>query len=100
MTLQLSTATTEFVKVRVTARVAGAVVDVTADTVEACLKLLGETPEEADWQPADWETVAAGVYKARLLVTSPAAGEYKAWVRVHHGDEVVARPAPQTVIVY
>lgn len=85
--LIMSRLTTEYVHVPV-ARASGA--DPTGSAVTMCLMPDGQEPFTGDWQSADWETTS-GVFFARLLVTTPAAGLYAMWVRVQLDPEVIVR---------
>lgn len=85
----------EFVKVRVFATEAGAVVDPTSDTVEFAFKDSTAEPEEADWTAGSWES-SSGKYWARILVgpdgdVTLTDGEYHTWIRITGATEAVVR---------
>lgn len=96
--LEISTASTEYVRVQVQAREDGADVDPTGDTAEMAFTT-GGAPQSGDWQTASWETdstVTPTAYYARCLV-GPAgaatltAGLWTVWLRVTDNPEVIVR---------
>jgi hypothetical protein len=98
--VELSTLTTEYVRVPVAAEEDGATVDPTAATVEMAFPAEDVDPVEADWQDASWETVTTSspdTYLARVLVGTGdldlAAGNYDVWVRITSSPETVVRKA-------
>ena len=94
--LTISSLSKEYVRVRVSAREDGVVVNPTADTVEMAFTLLDAAPVGGDWKTAEWETDATtnpDTYYARCLVgpggtVTLAAGTYRIWVRVTDAPEV------------
>ncbi len=103
----MSQFSTEFVKIQVSAADLG--VDTTPvvfGTEMAVIPRSQQTPEEADWRPAEWETIGAGTY-ARILVGADQAnplpivpGEWYVWVRIEASPESVVKRAPGAIVVY
>jgi len=63
----------------------------------------GTTPEQGDWQPAEWDTPTSRGCAARLLV-GPAghnvgAGTWDTWVKVEAGPEIPAFNSGQVNII-
>lgn len=101
--LRISTLDTEYIRVPVAAKEAGAVVDPTGDTVQMAFPLAGVDPVSGDWKTASWET-AGTTYYARCLVgptgdVTLTDGLYDAWVKVTDTPEVVVRKAGQLQVV-
>ena len=95
--LELSTASTEFVKVPVVARIDGLSADPTADVVKlAILPTTTVVPADDDWLDGDWETDVYFGYLARTLIAAGAlaVGTYAVWVRIAHAPEVIVRRSP------
>lgn len=92
--LEMSTASTEYVKIPVIARIAGELADPTADTVSlAILPPTTAAPAGGDWLTGDWETDTDLGYLARTLVTAGdfPAGTYAVWAKVAHDPETIVR---------
>lgn len=95
----LSSLSKEFVKVRVSGRRGGAVIDPTGYTVEFAFTAAATPatePDEADWVVGSWETDATqeNHYHARCLVGPSGAitlanGTHDVWVRF---DDTLERP--------
>lgn len=94
--LTISTASLEYVRVRVSARKSGAVYNPTSDVVSLAFVQAGATPVSGDWKAAVWETdtsnPALPVYRAMCLVgtggtVALAAGTYMVWVKVTDNPE-------------
>lgn len=103
MSMSMSTLSTEYVRVRVSATKNGIAYVPTSDTVAMAFVTPGSTPASGDWKTASWET-AGSVYYAICLVgpggNALAAGTYKVWVKVTDSPEVPARPTADTLTVY
>jgi hypothetical protein len=87
---------TEFVRVPVTATVAGLSYDPTADTVQMAFTTTGD-PGPDDWHSATWETVGS-VSHARCLIGPTGgialpAGTYTVYVRVTDNPEIPVKQA-------
>lgn len=93
----LSSASTEYVRVAVSARENGAVVDPTGNLVRmAFLARREDQPVEDDWVNAAWEVDGAKFY-ARTLVGDGATeldpGSWWVWVQVVDNPEVPVKQA-------
>lgn len=98
--MELSSLSTEYVRVPVAAEDQGVPVNPTGATVEMAFPAEGVDPVTDDWQAAAWETVATttpDTYLARVLVGTGdlnlAAGNYDVWVRVTSSPETVVHRA-------
>lgn len=108
--VEISASSTIYVKVPISARVAGARVDPTSDTVKLAFMRNGATPGVGDLRTGSWETDEVSdpngdIYLARCLVGSGgtgalAVGLYTVWVQVTDNPETVLlkAPAPLRVI--
>lgn len=92
--IDISALSDEYIRMKVYAKESGTVVDPTAFPVEmAVLTTVDASPEELDWQEAEWETSGATFY-ARMMVgpstdTVLVAGDiYKVWVRITATPEI------------
>jgi hypothetical protein len=105
--LTISSLSKEYVRVRVAAKNAGAVVNPTADVVEMAFTLADAEPTTPDWKTASWETDAAtepDTYFARCLVgpggtVTLADGTYQVWVRVTDSPEIPVKKSGVLVVV-
>jgi hypothetical protein len=104
--LQQSTASTEYVRVPIAARSAGADVDPTGDTVVMAFLTGVGPPVSGDWKTASWDTdstTTPPTYRAQCLV-GPAgavtltAAVYSVWVKVTDSPEVPVKRAGQIKI--
>lgn len=91
--MNISTASTEYVRVNVSALIGGTIHDPTGDPVSMAFIPSSADPTDPDWHPGTWET-AGNVYKALCLV-GPANGgvvlpdgQYAVWVKVTDSPEV------------
>jgi hypothetical protein len=91
---EISASSTEYVRVPVSAKASGSVVDPTADTVVMAFIAGTSTPGVSDWKTASWETDATtdpDTYYARCLagsaVTLTAGTTYMVWVKVTDSPE-------------
>lgn len=92
---QISTASTEYVLARVTARVSGGFANPTTNTVQMAFLATQLAPISGDWKSASWETDAVSepdTYYARCLVgpagtVTLAAGDYEVWVKITDSPE-------------
>lgn len=99
-TLEISSLSKEYVRVRVKAKEAGADVDPTADTVVMAFVADGE-PAALDYKAATWETdtsTTPDTYYARCLVgpggtVTLTDGLYKVFVKVTDNPEVPVKHA-------
>jgi len=106
LVLTLSSLSKEYVRVRMSARNNGAVVNPTADTVEMAFTLNDAEPTSPDWKSASWETDAntePDTYYARCLVgpggtVTLADGTYRVWVRVTDSPEIPVKKCGLLVI--
>ena len=83
--LRQSRLSTEYVRVLVSHKVAGVIVDPTADVGQMSFMVPGHEPTEDDWQTATWES--SGVQHWLCCNVGPDAvvlpkGSYDVWVRV------------------
>lgn len=104
MTLQISSASTEYVKAPVAATINGAAVDITDDTVTVAWARPSDTPDPGDFASASWETdttTTPDTYLARRLVTAGdlALGAWVMWVKVVHSPETIVRAAGVFTVV-
>lgn len=91
----------EYIKVPVSARISGVVIDPTGDAARMAVVAEGSNPVGGDWGAATWETDSSGaapVYLARKLFGPLAAGSYIVWVEVTHAPETIKRPAGRLVV--
>lgn len=100
MIAQISTASTEYVQVSVSAKESGVAIDPTADAVSMAFLATTAAPASGDWHTASWDTDTAtepDTYLAQCLVGPGAvvltAAVYEVWVKVVHSPETVVRPA-------
>lgn len=90
--MQLSSLSTEYIRVPVVAEVAGVPVNPTVYSVYMAIIPIGTLPAVADWKVAFWETIG-GRYFAVLLVgpdggvIAPAMGDYSIFVKIDAGIE-------------
>jgi hypothetical protein len=91
----ISAASLQYVRVPVAAKVAGAVVDPTADVVTMAF-MAGGTPTTGDLKTASWETdptTSPPTYSARCLVgpggaVTLTAGLWSVWVKITDSPEI------------
>lgn len=106
MSLRQSVTSFEYVKV---GPVTTGTDDPTGDDVEMAFLDPADTPEEADWEDAEWATVGGNNSIQRLVyggnVVNPPggatvldAGTFVVWVRIHDNPETPARPADVLVM--
>lgn len=98
----IAAASVEYLRVAVSAKEAGVVVNPTTDAVAMAVKTSG-TPSGGDWKTAAWETDATtdpDTYYARVLVGTgtdvgalTAGDTYSVWVRVSDSPEVPIKHA-------
>lgn len=94
MNLEISSQSRQYVKVPVAAKLAGAAVNPTGDTVQMAFPFTGADP--ATWYAAAWETDSTSspaTYLARTTVGPGgtavlAVGTYDVWVKVTDSPEV------------
>lgn len=102
MALRLSAATTEYVRIPVSAKENGSVVNPTTDAVQMAFVAADAAPGNTDWKTASWETDGS-TYYARCLVgpsgdATPAVGSYHVWVKLTDNPEIPVRRAGRLVI--
>jgi hypothetical protein len=102
MAASFSALSTEYVKVRVSSTLKGAIYNPTSDQVQmAFLTSQTATPQNSDWVTGSWETAAnpqATRFYARVLVgpygnVALSKGTYYVWVRVTDAPEIPVRLA-------
>src|SRR2546426_11876775 len=102
MTLTISTASCEYVKVPVAAAIAGQPYNPTNDLVRMAFRPDDKDPISTDWVNAVWETSTGGgsqTYAAMALlgpggaIQLEAGVTYRVWVRVVDSPEAVVRLA-------
>jgi hypothetical protein len=89
--MMLAAASTEYIRVPVTATEAGEPVDITGDTVALGFTDSWNSDAPAEWHPATWETIN-DVHTARLLIgpgtdVALTAGAWDVWVKVTDNPE-------------
>jgi hypothetical protein len=93
--LEISTQSRPYIKVPVTAKLAGVVLNPTSDVVQMAFSLVGSDP--STWYAAVWETdstTTPPTYLARILVGPGGAtgalalGTYNIWVKVTDNPEI------------
>jgi hypothetical protein len=83
--LRQSRLSTEYVRVLVSHKVAGAVVDPTADVGQAAFMIPGQEPTEDDWETSSWESSGDQHWLCCLVGPDGVAlprGTYDVWVRI------------------
>lgn len=106
----ISSQSKEYLKVPVSARDSGGVVDPTGSPVAFAFLAPEVTPDVATtWTSGSWETATqpgtgADIYKARCLIgpsgaITLSAGSYDVWIRVTHNLEAVMRKAGSIRII-
>lgn len=97
MSVEISALSVEYVKVPISARESGEVVDPTAATVTMAFTASEVDPVSGDWKTASWETDTTptpDVCFARCLIGSAvtlAVGVYDVWVKIALSPETVVR---------
>lgn len=105
MDVAVSRLSEEELTVEITVRKAGVLVDPTADVVSAAVVHAGADPADADWHPAQWETVGAS-HRIRFGVGPGTAigqlevGPHRAWVKIVDTDETPVKRTPNQIVVY
>lgn len=98
MALRISSLSTEYVRVPVTATKNGLPYDPTSSTVQMAFPGYGVEPITGDWKSASWET-QGGNYWARCLIgpsggtITLADGFYDVWVKIADSPETPVRRA-------
>lgn len=100
---EISTASLEYVRVRVAAQKLGVWFDPTVDTVQMAFIPSAATPAGADWKTALWDTDTSTVpatYRAQCLVgpagtITLAAGTYTVWIKIADSPETPVKRAGQ-----
>lgn len=95
--LLISSLTTEYVRVPVSATEAGVAVSPVSDTVDMAFVTAGSVPDDLDWASASWEQDAStGTLYARTLVgpdggdvTLSSGGPYDIYVRIADNPETI-----------
>lgn len=95
--ITLSSLSTEYVQVPVSATAAGVPVNPTSDQVQFAFMPTGN-PAGADWHLGSWETIAPDTYLAQILVGPGSGGiplaagtTYQIWVKVTDNPEQPVR---------
>lgn len=104
----ISTASLEYVRVRISAKSAGVAVNWTADTVTMAFKSDGSTPVSGDFKatvPETDPTTDPDTYYAKCLVGSGGsitltAGTYEVWVKIVDSPETPVIRAKGKLVVY
>jgi hypothetical protein len=93
VSVKLSTLSTEYLRVQLSAFEAGAIVDPTWSLVAFAFVDSLDVPQESEWVIGEWE-VADSQYFARILVGPEGhellPGSYDVWVRANITPEIVA----------
>lgn len=105
--IRVSTLSTEYIRVLVTAKLNGNFIDPTADDVEMAFVSDGN-PEPDDFTPAEWEVASAEdrSYYARILIGPGSTvgilpvGSYAIWVRVVDSPETPVKKTTNRLVVY
>jgi len=106
MSVQISSASKEYVRALVSSVLNGAAHDPTGDVVTMAFTPLssGNDTTGASWVAASWETVS-GSYYARCLVgpgggvTTLTAGDYSVWVKITDSPEVPIKKAGTITVI-
>jgi hypothetical protein len=104
--LVISSASLEYVKARVFAKMSGAVIDPTADVVTMAFLASDADPVSGDFKAASWETDTTtdpDSYFARCLVGPGGAatltdGIYTVWVKIADSPEIPVKRAGQVIV--
>lgn len=96
MAVSLSSLSTEYIRVEVTAYESGALVDPTSKAVSFAFITGSTEPSGGDWKTGEWETDPAGpTYYARILVgpsgETLADGRYNVWLKIAGSPEIPVR---------
>lgn len=90
--LQIPASSLQYIKFPITAEVAGADYDPTADQVDLAFVAVGAQPGSGDWVSGSWETILTVPYARALIgpggVKVLAKGIYWVWVRVTDNPEI------------
>lgn len=105
-TLEISSASLEYVRVPVFAKESGAVVNPTSDVVTMAFLTADADPAGGDWKAAVWETdttTTPDTYYAKCLIGTGgtavlANGRYQVWVKVTDSPEIPVKPAGLLVV--
>lgn len=105
--LTISAGSKEYVRVPISATVAGASVNPTGDTVKMAFMGDASTPTSGDLETAVWDTDTTTnptTYRAACLVGPGGtvvltAGTYAVWVQVTDNPEIVLRKAGMLKVV-
>ncbi len=102
----ISSASVQYVKVRISATESGEAVDPTSATVTMAFVSVGAEPSSGDWKTASWETdTARSRFYARCLVGTGGAvtltdGTYQPRIKIAGiSPETPVLPADGTLIV-
>lgn len=95
--ITMSSLSTEYVQVPISATAAGVPVNPTSDQVQFAFMATGN-PSPGDWHLGSWETIAPNTYIAQCLVgpgsggvTLTAGTTYSIWVKVTDNPETPVR---------
>lgn len=103
----MSSLSTEYVLVPVSARVEGILINPTGDEVQFAFKSDGTDPAPADWLTGSWASTSPlnNYYQAQILVGPGiggnvlAIGTYVVWLKITDNPEIpVRQPGTLTII--
>jgi len=91
--LSISSLSTVYVQVPVSATFNGIIHDPTADTVQMAFMTGTAKPSGPDWHTGGWDTAPGPVYSAQVLIgpsggVSLAVGVYTVWLKITDSPEI------------
>lgn len=101
--IKISVLSVEYVRARVRAKEAGAIVNPTSDAVSLAFMAAGVNPTGGDWHAATWETTPTSYY-ARCLIgpgnVIVGLGTWDVWVKITDSPEVPVIRLDETLRIY
>ena len=101
--MRMSSLSTEYLRYKVTATVAGQDINPTGDTVQFTFTQ-SNTPPSSGWATGSWETYPDGNYVAKILIGPAgsqdlAAGSWIPWIKITDNPEIPVRQLPAITIL-
>lgn len=91
--LSISSLSTIYVQVAVSATISGVLYNPTSDVVQMAFMTGTKKPGVSDWKTGSWETVPGPTYFAQVLVgpsgtVALTVGQYMVWLKIVDNPEV------------